>query len=81
MLLIKVLLTLGGLWPVVTRDVRGNPKLECLPFSRPGSQMGRWDHSMLLQTLSTSVPAMVSTVLFPGGGQSPAVGFLSIIVR
>lgn len=32
-------------------------------FSHPGSQTGRWDHSMLLQTPSTSVPVMVSTIL------------------
>lgn len=50
---------------------------ECLPFSFPGSQMGRWDHCMLLQTPSTSVPVMVSTILSPVGGQSPTVWFPS----
>lgn len=37
--------------------------------------MGPWDLCMLLQTPSTSVPVMVSTVLFPGGGQNFAVWF------
>lgn len=55
----------------------GKPQLECLPFSFLGSRMGRWDRYMLLQTLSTSVPVMVSAILLPMGGQNPTVWFPS----
>lgn len=47
--------------------------MECLHFSHPGSRMGHWDHCMLLQTPSTSVPAMVSMIPSLVGDQNPAV--------
>lgn len=73
MLLLRAVIGLGELNPASSDpEPLEDIKLEYFPSSLPGSRMGRWDRCMHLQTLSTSVPVMVSTIPVPLGGQNPA---------
>lgn len=74
MLLLRAVIGIGELVtpPASDPEPHDDIKLEYFPSSLPGSRMGRWDHCMRLQTPSTSVPVMVSTIPVPLGGQNPA---------
>lgn len=66
MLLLRAVIGMGELNPASSDpEPLEDIKLEYFPSSLPGSRMGRWDHCMRLQTLSTSVPVMVSTIPNP----------------